>query len=375
MSSLIFNEIQEQFTTPVPDVFIEKEMPSAPGQFVKIYLYMYHAYYRRTTDLSITSCAEAMNIPDAEVTEALRYWNEKNVLAFSYNRESDCYSIRFAPAMKAPVDPVPPVPPMPPQPPMPPVPDTKSRMIAKESDKKVIRVEQRPSYSSEEILLCKTKNPRLCDYFENVEAIMKTPLSGPGQEIILSLVDFYGFNYDTALFLIRYCVEERDTRNFKYIEAIAIDWADNNINTVEQATAYVHRFDRYLPVFYALHINFDFKNPAGHTEDLKLINSWYTQYAMDSEVIVEAAKRTFERTHAGNAKAKWNYLTKVLENWNRSGIHTMEDIRTIDQQYQARGVRKASFGGYLNNIGDYTGNDSAFFDAQTRNGFFEEIKQ
>lgn len=68
--------------TAVSDIFIDEYVPSANGDFVKVYLYLLRLLTRKNSSLSISSLADTFNQTENDVMRALRYWTSQGLSAF-----------------------------------------------------------------------------------------------------------------------------------------------------------------------------------------------------------------------------------------------------------------------------------------------------
>ena len=75
----VYNSFPEEFTF-ISNSFLDFYMPSANGEFVKIYLYLLRHASGKGTALNLSSIADAFNCTEADIQRALRYWKKKNYL-------------------------------------------------------------------------------------------------------------------------------------------------------------------------------------------------------------------------------------------------------------------------------------------------------
>ena len=71
--------------TAVSDLFIDEYVPSANGDFVKVYLYLLRLLTRKNSSLSISSLADTFNQTENDVMRALRYWDKSGLVCLSYD--------------------------------------------------------------------------------------------------------------------------------------------------------------------------------------------------------------------------------------------------------------------------------------------------
>ena len=77
---------QDVFTqaTRIPNCFIEKYMPKAAGEFVKIYIYLLKCVEENRSELSIAKIADALEDSEKDVIRALKYWEKKGLLKLTF---------------------------------------------------------------------------------------------------------------------------------------------------------------------------------------------------------------------------------------------------------------------------------------------------
>lgn len=145
---------------------------------------------------------------------------------------------------------------------------------------------------------------------------------------ILYWYDGLGFSTDLIEYLVEYCVSKGHT-SIRYIEKVALAWADNHITTVEQAklTAGLHS-QLYFSVMKALGINGRSLVPA----ETAYIDKWRSDYGFSSEVITAACERTIQAIH----QPKFEYIDSILTSWKKNHVNTLEDIARLDEAYQKK---------------------------------------
>ena len=81
--------------TPVSNVFIEKYMPKARGEFIKVYLLMLK--YNNSGEMGASSSilASSLNLLESDILNALNYWNDEGVLKLIPIDKMGNYNIEF----------------------------------------------------------------------------------------------------------------------------------------------------------------------------------------------------------------------------------------------------------------------------------------
>ena len=98
--------------TLVSDLFLDEYMPSANGEYVKVYLYLLRCLKSDVQDLSISLLADTFEHTQNDVRRALKYWEKLHLLKLEYNESKELTGIRLTnedagsrPAAQPPSDP------------------------------------------------------------------------------------------------------------------------------------------------------------------------------------------------------------------------------------------------------------------------------
>lgn len=308
MPALLFQKQDADFATPISDDFILHHMPSANGNFVKVYLYVFHHYYKASAGstgagFSTKEAAAAMNMLESDILQGLQYWHEQGALTLTPNGEQLWISF---PAFGS--KPTPPS-------------DPKGTDSAK-----VVHVERKPTYSPEEIAIYE-KNPRIKDLFSAASRLLGEQFSFPNLSLLFSFYDYYRLPIDVIKYLMQHCIEGGN-RSLRYMEKVAQDWSDRGITTVEAAKSYVKRFDVYRPIMKALGIAE--RKPS--EQEIEFMERWLYQYNHSMDIILEAASRTVRKT----GKPSFKYMEGILKAWSENQVRTLADVSRLDEAYAAK---------------------------------------
>ena len=115
--------------------------------------------------------------------------------------------------------------------------------------------------------------------------------------------------------------------SLRNIEKEAYNWAEQGIDTLEAAAAYIqtqnHRHSQLAQLMDTLQIRGRHLTPA----EERLANSWL-EMGFAREVIAMA----YERTCLNTGGLNWAYLNKILVRWQEAGLKTAEQIRAGDRK-------------------------------------------
>ena len=138
---------------------------------------------------------------------------------------------------------------------------------------------------------------------------------------ILFISDKLGFSEDLIDYLIQYCVDH-GKKDLRYIEKVAINWAQEGVTTPEAATRYVHKYDKTV---------YDIMKALGKSSmptqaEISYITRWTKEFAFEFDVISAACEKTVLATD----KHRFEYADSILNNWYKAGVHHKRDIQAID---------------------------------------------
>ncbi|MBQ7900873.1 MAG: DnaD domain protein, partial [Clostridia bacterium] len=199
----------------VSNQFVDKFMCDANGSFVKVYLYCLR-YANSGESLSVPKIASVLNMIQSDVISALKYWDSVGVLKLDKNDKND-YSVELLDtfAEKSP-----------------------ERTYADTSDgeKKLLR-SQTP-YSRADLMTAMQGNEKIKQLFTLSSQLLNKTLNNNDLNIIYMLYDYLKFPPEVIFSLLEYCMSI-GKNNMRYIEKVALTWADAEINTVAKAAAYI----------------------------------------------------------------------------------------------------------------------------------------
>lgn len=262
--------------------FIETELPKAPPLYVSIFLMT-----QATKQGTAAEIAEKLEILESDVLKAWQYWTEKG------------YQIKqMAPKVAQPEK-------------------TQQKLIPS----------KRPDYTTQEIAMY-MKRKDVTDLFRSAEAKLGKTLSSNDMSTIFSFYDWLGFPFDVIELLLTYCVS-RNKRSMRYIEQVAIGWAEGGVDTAEKAAEYVKmRTKGYREILHA----FGQGNRMPVKDEATYIKKWLWEYRLPLDVVVMACERTVVRTGG----VSFAYADSILSAWKKAGVKNKEDVAKLDDAFAAK---------------------------------------
>ena len=322
-------------STVVSNRFIDEYMKDANDAQIKIYLYLLRAMGAHMAT-SVSEIADIFNHTEKDVLRALKYWEKQHLLSLDYDdarnlvgihlqdmepsspadiqrgalpaqspsktTESGQSPVKTATAAPLPLEALP-------QPVM---------ETAKEG------CYEKPSYSLDEVKAFRGKEDTEQLLFI-IEAYIGKPLSPGDIRTLMFICDKLNFSADLIDYLIQYCAG-RGKKDFRYIEKVAINWAEDHITTPKQATALIKRHDKNI---YGI-MNALGKSGTPTDKEMEFIDRWNKQFKFPSDMIKEACDRTVLATD----KHRFEYADRILTSWCQAGIKQLSEVKQADENYQ-----------------------------------------
>jgi len=326
--------------TSVSNCFIDYYLADANDAQIKVYLYLLRMM-RENKPTTISDLAEKFNHTEKEVCRCLRYWEQKGLLALNCDSAGNLKGIRMlspqAPALqhagafsieadtmskKSSED----IPQFTPFVALMPEGVSKDPFLAETSHATGMSTLsfEKPDYTSDDLRAFKN-DEQTAELLFVAEQYLKKTLSANDIRSMLFISDTLGFSNDLIDYLLQYCVE-RGKKDFRYMEKVAITWAQEGVTTPCEAKNYAGRYDKNV---YTI-MNALGKTSAPTPKEVDYIKRWNNEYGFTQDIIMEACERTVMATD----KHRFEYADKILLSWKNAGVHHMADITAADNNFR-----------------------------------------
>lgn len=335
---------QDNYTnaTVISNRFIDEYMRSANDAQLKVYLYLIRMVSAGLST-SVSEIADVFNYTEKDVLRALKYWEKNQLLTLEYDESKNLTGLHLkdlnpAVPVPAPVEPAPasmyvvPISP---------------KTAATEAEAVAADPYEKPNYTLDQLKAFKSDEATAGLLFITEQYLKKT-LSASEIKSILFISDKLGFSEDLIDYLIQYCVD-RGKKDLRYMEKVAINWAQEGITTPEQAAGYAHKYDKTV---------YDIMKALGKSgiptqTEISYITRWTKEFAFEFDLISAACERTVLATD----KHRFEYADSILSSWYKAGIHHRNDIKALDSRFRqnkaAKTVSNNKFNQFKQNSYDF----------------------
>ena len=188
---------------------------------------------------------------------------------------------------------------------------------------KVKPLATKPTYKPTDVADLMANNKEIEQLVKMAEATMGKILTQNDTQAIVSFYDWMGLPADVITMLLSYYKD----KPMGYIEKVAIDWSEKEIDTIEKVDKYMSRCKDYSKIMGYYGVD---RKPTEKEE--KLIRIWLDEYKTPFELIKEACQRTVEKTNGPAV----GYTNGILKNWHENGINTIEAVEQMDKQFSSK---------------------------------------
>lgn len=368
MSKINLYSDKQTSSTSVSNTFIDEYMSDANGEFVKIYLFLLRHLSNAGANFTLSEIADRFEHTEKDVKRALCYWERMQLLHLDYDNEQNLIGIQLkeAPAKECSND-------------INSADISDTNMEAAVSDESVEGISTplnnpsgtntaipvplpKTSYSPDEMKEFMAQEA-VAELLFIAEQYLGRTLTITDLNAIFYWYDGLKLSIDLIEYLIEYCVSKGHS-SIRYIEKVAISWAENQYQTVEQAKLANGQYNQaYNAVMKALGIN----GRSLVTSETAYIDNWRSNYGFSIEMIQLACNKTIQTIH----EPSFEYTDRILNNWKANGISTPDGVANADSEHQKKKKAAATAAATANRGG--TKNKFSNFDQRTYD--YEELEK
>lgn len=289
--------------TVIPNVFIDQYMAKAPGEYVKIYLYLLRCLGDPACAFSLSSMAQALDSSEGDVRRGLLYWKDQSLLELK-GEGTQIRSITLK--------------------------HTEETSHTPKTDKSTPSGDI-PNCSLQEIKEF-TRDPEISQLQFATEKYLSRPLTQKDLCYLYYWHHTLGFDADLITYLIEICISRKVTK-MTQIHETALLWARHNVTSVRDVKA----LPKEKPKASDLYIKqvqdaMGLSSRSLNDKEQDLISDWQHDYDFSLDLVREACHRTIANTH----QPSFGYADKVLKNWYSKGIKTMEGVSADDASFKGK---------------------------------------
>ena len=274
--------------TAIPDSFITKYLPDAPGEYIKVYIYIYMLAAKNERPFSLSTLSSLLCTDDKEIISALEYWEEKQLLNLYYTSGEI----------------------------------TGVKLLSENTENAASGCRLNRLQSKK--LLTESEDAKTLCFV--AERYLGRPLKPNEIETLLYFLTDLKFPLELCDYLVEYCVS-RGHKSIRYIESVGLSWHKNGYKTVEDArTKAANWSKRHFDVLKAFGIRG--RNPID--KEIEFIDKWYDEFGFSFDIISEACGIAVMATDNN----RFQYADKILSGWHSSGVKTLDEAKKLAIEFK-----------------------------------------
>ena len=242
--------------------------------------------------------ADALGIDRADVSDAMVYWQETGLVSSNGSSIVPAGTEKAAEKSAVPFQP-----------------EVQPQSAPAEKPRHVLSRPQKPD--SEFVAKRMVESKEIACLIQSAEGILGRLISGGDSATLLMIHDDYGLPSDVIIMLMQYAVSI-GKGNMRYIEKVAVNWADEGIDTHEKAEERLRLLTEDQKAWHTVEAAVGIVNRTPSKREEAFAPVWVNEWKFSPEMIREA----YDRTIVGAGKYQSGYMNSILERWHKAGITT-----------------------------------------------------
>ena len=192
---------------------------------------------------------------------------------------------------------------------------------------------ERPNYSERDVLSAMDTDRDFRSLYGEIQRLLGRPLNTEEMKIILGFIRYLGLAPDVVCVLVCYCKERARRKgslrnpSLRTIEKEAYAWAEQGIDTMEEAAAFIQRQNQRNSQLGKLMQVLQIRGRNLTPGEEKYARQW-----LDAGFEMDAIAMAYERTCLNTGALNWAYMNKILSSWQASGLFTAEQVKNGDKK-------------------------------------------
>ena len=192
---------------------------------------------------------------------------------------------------------------------------------------------EKPNYTEQDVLRAVGSDNDFHSLLGEVQRRLGRTLTTEELKILLGLVRYLGLPEDVICVLVTYCIDRARQRgslrnpSLRTIEKEGYAWAEQGIDTLPAAAAFIHSQNLYFSRLGQLQRLLQIRGRSLTAAEEKYARAW-----LDMGFEEDALLLAYERTCLNTGGLNWAYMNKILLRWKDAGYITADDVQKGDKK-------------------------------------------
>jgi len=192
---------------------------------------------------------------------------------------------------------------------------------------------ERPTYTETDVMTAMDTDMDFRSLYGEVQRLLGKVLTTEELKLLLGLRRYLGLPNEVISVLVYYCKERSRQRgslrnpSLRTIEKEAYLWAEQGIDTLEQAAVYIQQQNRRNSALERLKHTLQIRGRNLTAGEERYASTWLEMGFADESIAL-----AYEKTCLNTGGLNWAYMNKILQRWHEAGLHTAEEVRRGDKK-------------------------------------------
>lgn len=192
---------------------------------------------------------------------------------------------------------------------------------------------ERPAYSETDVIRAVDADLDFRKLYGEVQRLLGKTLNTEELKILLGFHRYLGLPGDVISLLVCYCKERArqkgSARNpsLRTIEKEAYFWAEQGIDTFEEAAAFIRTRNLRDSQLEQLKRTLQIRGRNLTSGESRYAESW-----LEMGFQMDAIAMAYDRTCLNTGGLSWAYMNKILVRWHEAGLHTAQAVKQGDKK-------------------------------------------
>lgn len=278
-------------TYAIPAIVADKHLKIATHTQLKVLLY----FMRNLSDgLDPQKIAAALSLPQDEVSDALAFWAQRDVLVGTQPQEKEQKSVIINATLPTRAD----------------------------------------------VIKRGLEDENLAFLLREAQLKFGRNLKQNESQLLVSLYDDHGMDVSVILLLLQYAAKEGKC-NLTFVKKTASQWLTQGVETVIDAERLIAEKVKENLAWQVVRTACGIEKRAPSAKELEYSNLWINEWGFGSDMI----KSAYDVCIDANAKLSMAYVGKVLERWHKEGASTPQQAAEKKQKSK-NAPQKNDYAGY-----------------------------
>jgi len=204
---------------------------------------------------------------------------------------------------------------------------------------------ERPCYSEKDVLQAMDNDRDFRSLYGEIERQLGKALTNEELKIVLGFVRYLNLSPDVVSVLVCYCKDRARRKgslrnpSLRTIEKEAYAWAENVIDTMEDAAAFIQRQNLRSSQIGQLMGILQIRGRNLTAAEERFAKSW-----LEMGFPMDVIAMLYEKTCLNTGGMSWPYMNRVLTTWHNAGAHTLKQIEAFEKSQKKKAMPRGASG-------------------------------